>query len=420
MKNRLIIRLIPNRTDQVQWLLQSTVNAQGKIVQQTEWASLPPASSYHDAVLIIPGTHVALKSLSIPPLSPKKLTKAIPYLIEEACAESINNLHITLINNGKNKQGNVTVISKTLLRQWLKLLSEQGIKVSAIIPETLLLPLHGQDWTLFVEADMAFLQLSNYQGITIELDLLPELINQLLTQVNNTTLTQNKKTSIVSPINKPTIHFYTSMKANYQPILDKIHTKIALHALDTPLLPLLANNLALRSQPANLLQGEFQATQGPTTRNWVVSFFLIGALLISMYALKITEHRHLKQSLADTNESTLFDYRKIFPDATNLGSAQVQVSQRLDELQLANQPNTFLNLLAFAGLSLENTTGIRLLALNFTQQELGLQIDSNSAARLDSIANQLQQRGATIKEQSVTSQGDEIIGSITIAAEETL
>lgn len=93
---------------------------------------------------VVPGELVTMHSLRIPARSRVKAAAAMPYMLEESLASSVDDLEFRLLQWVRGGVSKVAVMSRDAVNQWQDMLAAFPERSDALIPEYLLLPLHAQ------------------------------------------------------------------------------------------------------------------------------------------------------------------------------------------------------------------------------------------------------------------------------------
>jgi general secretion pathway protein L len=98
---------------------------------------------------------------------------AAPYLLEEQFAEDVEALHFAVAARQIDLRFPVAVTAHALMRQWLDSLTAAGLRVEALVPETLALPAPAPEWTVVAEPDLVTVRTGAYSGFSCVPDDLP-------------------------------------------------------------------------------------------------------------------------------------------------------------------------------------------------------------------------------------------------------
>jgi general secretion pathway protein L len=93
---------------------------------------------------VVPGELVTIRSLRIPARSRAKAVAAVPYMLEETVASSLEDLDFRLILWGRGGESKVAVTSREAIESWRRELEGFPGHADALVPEYLLLPRHTE------------------------------------------------------------------------------------------------------------------------------------------------------------------------------------------------------------------------------------------------------------------------------------
>ncbi|MDZ7841293.1 MAG: type II secretion system protein GspL [Gammaproteobacteria bacterium] len=91
---------------------------------------------------VVPGELVTLHSLRIPARSRAKAAAAVPYMLEESLASSVEDLEFRLLQWVRGGVSKVAVMSREAVAEWQAALADFPDRVDALVPDYLLLPFH--------------------------------------------------------------------------------------------------------------------------------------------------------------------------------------------------------------------------------------------------------------------------------------
>jgi len=135
------------------------------IASGTTLDQLPPVTRCH---LVLPADLVTVLPVRLPDLPPRKLAPLLSGAVETHVLGQAEQLHVALL--GRDDQGTswLAVVDKGWLHHTLAQLTEKGIRVDAALPESLLLPLEDDAWSLLRHADGTLLRVSHSFGLALD------------------------------------------------------------------------------------------------------------------------------------------------------------------------------------------------------------------------------------------------------------
>ena len=96
----------------------------------------------HSVIGVAPADSTTFHQVEVPTKKRSNMLAAVPFVLEDSLSEEIDQLHFTVIHWKPDEPAQVAVISRPVLESWLAVFHSAGVKLDAIIPEQLLLPIH--------------------------------------------------------------------------------------------------------------------------------------------------------------------------------------------------------------------------------------------------------------------------------------
>ncbi len=178
MSNPVFIR-IPSETDQTVSCLVNTDEHGSQITQANQLDACELAKG-QNVILLVPGNLVTLTQAAIPTRSHQRALKAIPYALEDQLVSDVETLHFAHGDKRPDDAIPVAVIDQQRMQDWLKTSSELDIKLDAIIPDVLSLPLHEQGWSILIQGDTALVRTGTQSGFSFDCENLTQTLNLAL------------------------------------------------------------------------------------------------------------------------------------------------------------------------------------------------------------------------------------------------
>lgn len=93
---------------------------------------------------VVPGELVTMHTLRIPARSRAKAAAAVPYMLEESLASSVDYLEFRLLRWVRGGESKAAVMSRDVVAHWRRRLAEMPEHTDALLPDYLLLPRHSE------------------------------------------------------------------------------------------------------------------------------------------------------------------------------------------------------------------------------------------------------------------------------------
>ncbi len=112
------------------------------VVEELDSPEVPIANSM--IVGVVPGGDVTIREVEIPARQRSKVVAAIPFALEDSLSADIETLHFSLLKWAPGTPAQVGICSRDKIDQWCQDAADAGLRLDAIVPDFLLLPLHPQ------------------------------------------------------------------------------------------------------------------------------------------------------------------------------------------------------------------------------------------------------------------------------------
>ena len=151
MKTYTLIQLDTQSPNNSQWV---SINDSGEFlhsVRKGNISEIDTGNKQNSVIIILPGEEIHHATLTLPIKSEKKLTKAIPFAMEDRLAEEIDKTHFAhkRLNNDHIQ---ICAIDASKLNAILQILKTNNIYASAITSDTLCVPRIDKTITLLIDS----------------------------------------------------------------------------------------------------------------------------------------------------------------------------------------------------------------------------------------------------------------------------
>jgi len=185
VSERLFIRLGSNINEPCAWLVWSEqeqeIIASGELADARALSTLSERAGNRAVDVLVAGDAVSLTTVTLPEKGQRQALKALPFMLEESLAQSVDELHF-VPGPRDGDTLHVAVVAHSLVQEWLSWLQDAGLKPRKLVPDCLALPLQGMDWALMEFHGQMLLRRGIADGISVSRDwfdvLFPTLIEQ--------------------------------------------------------------------------------------------------------------------------------------------------------------------------------------------------------------------------------------------------
>ena len=352
-------------------------------------------------VFAVPGGDVRLQTIEINPDEKKHIEKSLPYMLEEELISDVDDMHFASSMSGKSTL-RVAACLRSKMNDWQSLLGHFQT-INQWIPEPLLLPWQAGEWALVIESATAIVRLGEFEGFTVELDLLPAMLESAMGEHS-----EPPKTLVVY---------------GQHQMEDVARVPEALRGVVQWRKGTLGAALLLQHEthnPLNLLQGSF-AVRLPFTR-WWKQWRAVAAVISLAFCLQLvatySEFVSLQQENTQLRAAVEQSYRKANPRGAMV-DAEKQLSRQLSALQGSAQTGGFVSLMSRLGEVIHANPGTNIASINYSDKadEVRMNISANNFESVETIRTAMNRAGLSAKMESSSAQGDKVRARMRIGAD---
>lgn len=366
------------------------------VPQQGTLADLAVAAVGCRPLLVVPGEWVTLLDAKVPGRGSARL-KAVPYALEDALAEDIEDLHFAIGPALAGEALPVAVCNREALQAWLESCAEAGVVPAAVVPDVLLLPYAEDAWSILVEDGRVVVRSGRWSGFADERDNLLLLLQLALHEAGENRPAQWR---LWGAVPDGLVNLGVRVVAeNVQPRFGDGFSYLPTQAID-------------------LLQGRFsrQAQFGRWLRPWRVAAGLIGVWLGVQLALQGGEYWRLTEEQTALTAAMEQIYREAVPGARRVVNPRVQLENRLKELRAGGgaADSVFLDLLYRGGQSLAEFDDVVVRGLRYKDNQLDLDLESASLESFDRLRQRLSEQPGVQAEMLTTKRDNKVESRLTL------
>ena len=372
MAEQIIARFLNHKKMLLQWLILDHSNA--REIQQGALQDLAQTAGENLVTLLYPAAEVLLLDIDLPVKSNKQIKKALPFALEELLADEMETYHLVWHRPVKGKVY-VAAINREKFKACLAGFKEQGIKLGSVYPETLCLPYQADSYSLFIDHQNAILKTGQWQGGGIDTDVLPIVLNKILSD------NANLHTLACWSVAEPAMW------------LSELSVDLTYHETDPGIL-LLNADVKKQGGQLNLLTGEFEQKKSSTVewKRWLPALCIILVTIFLQIGFLLNSYWQKKTELAAMEVQTTALFKQTFPEVKRLVNIKVQAEQQLMDLktQSKNKGGKFMQLLYQTGEVIAVNAGLEIRQLEYINETLQMQLNAADISQVEQVKQQLE------------------------------
>jgi general secretion pathway protein L len=397
MTKKVIIFLFTN-SGKADWVILDQNGAILQSIVDGELSQLKPADM-DEVIVVIPSADVLLTQIKLPRLNRRRLQQALPYALEEQLLDDVDKLHFACGPYAADFSLPVAVIHKQRLEQWLQLLQQAAISADLLIPLTLALPYHRQQWHVAIIRGQAQVRTDLYAGFSSE--------------------PANLETLLALKWAEEAKHPEAILLYEDSPSLTLTTNTLPIKRLTSsePFGEQLATYFLTARPPLNLLQGAYSPRMKlrlaePNKKAWKQVGLLcalgLGLLLLSplsSWILLRCEAHYLQNKMAAL-------YREnVGPSFFSVADPREKLEAKLNQLLKESDRHLFLQELLEVA---KTATAIRLQSIDFQQQQLRLTLTAPTVTTVDEFSAALRADTVMLQQQTTLLANNQVKATLLI------
>ncbi len=125
---------------------EEEVIASGTLASAHALGELQERAGGRPAVVLVPGSDLIFRRVSLPGKYSRQSAAALPYLLEEQIASDVDELHLVVLGH-QGHEVDLMAVDKEKMQTWLGWLEQAGLKSRQLLPDVLALPQATDGWS---------------------------------------------------------------------------------------------------------------------------------------------------------------------------------------------------------------------------------------------------------------------------------
>jgi len=385
---------------------QATHQLESKEILKADLACVADMAASSNVTLVLSCRDVVNGQLEVPNKAQKLLRKAVPYMMEDEIATSVDELFFALADKSENSRLNVRAIDRNYLDSLLEQFSEAEIKLSQVVIDIDLVSRPEDGLTMVLMNDQCLVVDQDNNRWHCHQDDFNWLIQKQLSDLESE---QDMPIAIPMQIvaQQETDRFIHALPVGRFAIEQTASEDINDYLL---------NNT---NRPLNLLQAEYEPQKESSQ---LMSFIqkvatLAGIILLSHLVFQGANIYTLSETKEQLEKQKVTLFKQAFPGNKNVRRPEKDMRIYVKSLGGASGDGGFLSLLYSTSESLTDLTKIYPTNISYdrARNELRVDVIASDLVVLDQYSAELRGKGHTVEKSSETQRGDGYSSRLTIS-----
>ena len=401
---KLLLQLTQN-SDYVRWVQFDQLDEKSATLKEGTLREAAQESKGCEVWVVVPSVDILFTHVKMPKtMSQAQLERAVPFAIEDKLLTKIETHHFVIAKTPLSDRVSVAVVARERMNAWLKLLEENGLKATQIIPSIYVLPVQDRVWYGYEENQITTIRTHHHEGFAIDNSCLKQLISLRLQEENRI----NPNHLIIYT----DVHMRSNVDWNTLPITVQTQPFQQADLID------FVKRLGSKDY-INLLVGKYKLFS-PSQSIGHLSVVLLSLALLWLTIKaggNIGQYYALSQQQAGLEQDIGSLYKKVYPDAQNVVSPRLRLEQELKQLDVTGGGSIFFQLLN----KIENSqvqSRVRVIRMGYENANttLKLELQVPTFAQLKNFVAQLTANNLSVQQSKANSEKGVVIAELIIQA----
>lgn len=382
----------------IEWCLYegSAVSAHGSVEQLGD---LPADVRSAPAHVWSPAEETLLTRVTLPTRSRSKITRALPFALEERLIDDPSEQFFTFERSTENSLA-VSITRRSRLRQWLAAFEDAGLAVESVTPITLSIPMLANAWMLHCEQDDCWLRTGVRSGYrcAMQAGRPPYMLKSALRDASH------KPDTLI--IQNPPEDFNLETWTQELGLEILVEQNAFWEAAECNSLPL--NLLQQEYTPRKQIPGSSRLYRPAI---YMITAWLIGTVLVTSY-----EWWRLNSQYTNLRGEMTAIFKKSFPqEASLIVDPYRQMQANLAQASSVgnnNSDTTFLSLLGATSPVLGRASNVTMKEISYQNNALTVAIEMPDYRTLEAVKNSIGDNGLKYDVRQVHQKEGKVIASI--------
>ncbi|VAW73431.1 hypothetical protein MNBD_GAMMA12-3362 [hydrothermal vent metagenome] len=391
---------------------------------------LQKTASNKRVILIIDSFNVLLSTTTIPTRNKQRLTKAVPFALEEFLISDPEDQVFALAPHYSNTEQSVAVIERSYLNQQLALLKKYNINAEMVVPDIFLLPTDLQtaelnSWIVATDSHKFIIRSGKFSGFSIDKNNLQTLFaSRHFSQGKNTESNQKQEPNkeqkhnqtpqqiifIQTATNTDSTDHNKQALTQWGVISRQHDIKLVAKNFSGDLLSLYARSFS-EKDCINLTQNvaKNQQRHNNQIKQWKFAGVAAALLLLMFAVFSGIEYQAMSSESSRLKAESRKIFKQVFPNARRFVKMRLRMRSALS--QIGGNPKQssmlFMEILGLSGNTIRQIKSFQLSTVNFRNGKLNIHFMVDQANKIDLLEKGLTSSGLVVSRgaSNKTSQG---------------
>jgi general secretion pathway protein L len=394
----LLIRIPDTGVDRAEW---AVLDEKGKLTGDVMFTGLGEVAGYaggRRVTVVASGEDVVLMEAEVPTGNTAQARRAIPFSLEDNLADDVDDLHFAIGSQVRDKHYPVAVISRRQMDTLKNQCDEAGLHPTAIVPESLLIPLVENDehkpWSAMLANGRIVMRQRQYMGFSVDSCNFGPMLDRALREAHDDA-PQKLLLYNVGNTQKPSLPI-DATSTSYDTVLEVLAS-----GLSTPSI--------------NLLQGDYSHRRqlGKLWRPWKTTTILLGLLLLIWSSGSSVEYWQLGTREVQLDQQIVAVLKSAIPTARNTGDPAARM--RLELKKLSQGGSDFLSTISEISRAISADRDLSLHSINYRDGRVDIELDATRLELFDEMKKRIDAVGhLTASIQSANKENNGVRGRVRI------
>lgn len=377
----------------------------------------------YTTLVIVPAEDVLVTQVEVSAKQRRHLGKALPFLVEEVVAESIENMHLASGKASNNGLVEVLAASHLKMAAWLDCCRQIGLEPDWLVSETSAMPVDRGQWAICLDCDHSLIKVAHGPALKTDNRNLENMLELLL------------ENSAIAPSGTVNLMVTRQASENCQAQISSVEARFENDGVGEVVKPetvdsifdylcqSLCRQFASGNRPVNLLQSPYSAPKKTGKDiNWRLFAYVAAICVTLQFVFDMAMGLYLNHKAQRLDQEITQLYRSLFPGDKKIVNVKVQMENHLKQAKTSTDQGDFLQMMGIVGYQMKNMNRLQDMQIqqvryDKAQLEMILDLNVRQVQQLDQFKQQLNGQGLAVTIMSASEDRQWVKGRLRISRE---